>query len=110
MYFDVLAAGTATPVLTPASSVKDVHHTALPIEEAKDDTNVRMPCFNVVELLDWEIALQLDPDSADKSDFDWWSKYYYSIGDERRTQKQYVKGNYDKMVIYEGELEDKFNR
>ncbi len=54
--------------------------------------------------------MQLDPDSADKSDFDWWSKYYYSIGDDQKTQKDYVDKNHDSLVIYEGELEDKFNR
>ena len=53
---------------------------------------------------------QSDPDSRDKSDFDWWSKYYYSVGDARRTQKDYVNGGYDRMVIYPGELEEAFNR
>ena len=53
---------------------------------------------------------QTDPDSADKSDFDWWSKYYYSIGDERRTQKDYVAKGLDRFNVYPGELEDAFNR
>ena len=48
-------------------------------------------------------SLQSDPDNANKFDYDWWSKYYYSIGDDRRTQKDYV-------VVYPGELEDAFNR
>lgn len=52
---------------------------------------------------------QSDPDSRDKSDFDWWSKYYYSIGDARRTQKSYVERGYDRMVVYPGELEAAFN-
>ena len=56
------------------------------------------------------LSLQQDPDSAGKFEFDWWSKYYYSIGDERRTQKEYVEKGLDKMVIYPGELEDAFNR
>ena len=56
------------------------------------------------------LFLQSDPDSRDKSDFDWWSKYYYSIGDARRTQKSYVDQGYDRMVIYPGELEEAFNR
>jgi len=54
-------------------------------------------------------VLQLDPDS-DKSDFDWWSKYYYSIGDDRRTQVAYEEGNYDRLVLYDGALEDHFNK
>lgn len=54
--------------------------------------------------------IQSDPDSSrDKSDFDWWSKYYYSIGDTRRTQKSYVEKRYDRMVVYPGELEAAFN-
>ena len=53
--------------------------------------------------------IQSDPDSRDKSDFDWWSKYYYSIGDARRTQKSYVEKGYDRMVVYPGELEAAFN-
>jgi len=56
------------------------------------------------------LCWQLDPESADKSDFDWWSKYYCSIGDDQKTQKAYVEGNHDMMVVYEGELEDNFNR
>ena len=55
------------------------------------------------------LTSQSDPDSRDKSDFDWWSKYYYSIGDTRRTQKSYVEKGYDRMVIYPGELETAFN-
>lgn len=55
-------------------------------------------------------TLQSDPDNVDKFDYDWWSKYYYSIGDERRTQKDYVAKNLDRVVIYPGELEDAFNR
>ena len=55
------------------------------------------------------LTLQSDPDSRDKSDFDWWSKYYYSIGDARRTQTSYVENGYDHMMIYPGELEAAFN-
>ena len=53
---------------------------------------------------------QTDPDSAEKFTYDWWSKYYYSIKDERRTQKDYVAKNFDRMVIYPRELEDAFNK
>lgn len=53
---------------------------------------------------------QEDPDSAGKFDFDWWSKYYYSIGDDRRTQKEYVEKGYDRLVVYPTELEESFNR
>lgn len=64
---------------------------------------------NVFHLLS-NSHVQSDPDSRDKSDFDWWSKYYYSIGDARRTQKSYVEQGYDRMVLYPGELEEAFNR
>ena len=53
--------------------------------------------------------IQSDHDSKDKSDFDWWSKYYYSIGDTRRTQKGYVDQGYDGMAVYNSELEEAFN-
>ena len=53
--------------------------------------------------------IQSDPDSEEKSKFDWWSKYYYSIGDTRKTQKGYVDQGYDGMAVYNGELEEAFN-
>ncbi len=53
---------------------------------------------------------QTDPDSKETSDFDWWSKYYYSCGDERRTQAEYVEQGADKLVVYPTELEEAFNR
>ena len=56
-----------------------------------------------------KFILQSDPDSREKSDFDWWSKYYYSIGDARKTQKSYVDQGYDSMAVYNGELEEAFN-
>ena len=43
--------------------------------------------------------LQSDPDSQKKVEFDWWSKYYYSIDDPRRTQQEYVDQGYDKMKV-----------
>ncbi len=51
---------------------------------------------------------QTDPEET--SDFDWWSKYYYSCGDERRTQSEYVEQGADKLVVYPTELEEAFNR
>ena len=33
-------------------------------------------------------------------EFDWWSKYYYSVDDERRTQPEYVDEGYDKMMVH----------
>ena len=42
---------------------------------------------------------QSDPDSQKKSDFDWWTKYYYAVDDERRTQKEYVDAGYDSMMV-----------
>ena len=49
-----------------------------------------------------------DADTGDKPHFDWWSKYYCSIGDDKRTQKDYVDQGYDRMVVYPCELEDVF--
>ena len=43
--------------------------------------------------------LQSDPDSQKKVEFDWWSKYYYSIDDPRRTQQEYIDEGYDKMKV-----------
>ena len=68
---------------------------------------------------------QSDPDSQKKSDYDWWTKYYYAIGDERRTQREYVETGYDSLTVrttcvthslspllqvYHTELEESFNR
>ena len=44
-------------------------------------------------------CLQSDPDNQKKVEFDWWSKYYYSIDDQRRTQQEYVDQGYDKMKV-----------
>ena len=54
--------------------------------------------------------MQSDPDSVEKFDFDWWSKYYCSVGDERRTQNDYRDGGYDTVVVYNHELEEQFDR
>ena len=42
------------------------------------------------------------------SDFDWWSRYYATIGDERRSSGFELKG-YEKMTYYNGELEKWFD-
>ena len=38
------------------------------------------------------------------SDFDWWSRYYATIGDERRSSG-FESNGYEKMTYYKGELE-----
>ena len=38
---------------------------------------------------------EMDPDNASISSFDWWSKYYYSIDDKLRTEKDYVDKGHD---------------
>ena len=43
--------------------------------------------------------MQMDPDNASISSFDWWSKYYYSIDDKLRTEKDYVDKGHDKMTV-----------
>ena len=45
--------------------------------------------------------LQSDPDNQQKIEFDWWSKYYYSLDDPRRTQQEYVDKGYDKLQVRE---------
>ena len=45
------------------------------------------------------LPTQSDPDNQQKIEFDWWSKYYYSIDDTRRTQTEYVDQGYDKMKV-----------
>ena len=42
---------------------------------------------------------QTDPDSNSISSFDWWSKYYYSIGDKSRTEQEYVDKGHDKFIV-----------
>jgi hypothetical protein len=54
-------------------------------------------------------TLDTDPDNKKDVKFDWWSKYYASIKDEQRTQKEYLDEHQDFMTVYEGELEDKFD-
>ena len=47
------------------------------------------------------LALQLDPDSKAITSFDWWTKYYYSIGDEAHTEpdQMYRAKGHDKLVV-----------
>eukprot|EP00731_Ephydatia_muelleri_P020356 Em0013g83a len=39
-----------------------------------------------------------DPDASKGSGFDWWTKYYYSMGDDQRTQEEYVQEGHDRMM------------
>ena len=57
------------------------------------------------------ILLQSDPDGLEKSDYDWWSKYYYSTGNAKRIEEQrsYIEKGYDRLKIYPRELEAAFN-
>lgn len=50
-----------------------------------------------------------DPDRRNKY-FDWWSKYYCSIEEPKRSQKEYTELGYDHVVVYPGELEEAFNK
>ena len=43
--------------------------------------------------------LQTDPDNKKDVKFDWWSKYYASIKDEKRTQREYVDEGHDMMTV-----------
>ena len=107
----------STPTPTPAPSLRDLDVTNQ-IEEGTDDITVKTNQNNFQPNLDDLLCLapppppppQSDPDNADKFDYDWWSKYYYSIDDERRTQKLYVEKNLDRVKVYPGELEEAFNR
>lgn len=40
----------------------------------------------------------MDPDSKG-SDFDWWSKYYASNGDEIRIQTEYIDAHHDTLQV-----------
>jgi len=43
----------------------------------------------------------LDPDSKG-SDFDWWSKYYASTGDETLIQTEYIDAHHDTLQVGTG--------
>ena len=52
-----------------------------------------------VKVLPNAVSVQTDPDNQKAPEFDWWSKYYYSIKDERRTQQNYVDQGHDALVV-----------
>ncbi|CAI8014042.1 Myoferlin [Geodia barretti] len=85
-----LAVAVAHKVATPTPSIYEGEVTVV-VEDVKE-------------------ALDSDPDSQKKVEFDWWSKYYYSIDDPRRTQQEYIDEGYDKMKIYPNDLEESFNK
>ena len=76
-----------TPPLEGAAGLNDI---AKPIVVRVFVTRCHMIC-----------RLQADPDASKGSGFDWWTKYYYSIGDDQRTQEEYVQEGHDKMVVGE---------
>lgn len=57
---------------------------------------------------DEALIVGADPDVTKDSDFDWWSKFYASIGDEQRRQPEYEEEGNDKMVVYGNPLETFF--
>ena len=56
-------------------------------------------CDQFSYLIEFLSDCQTDPDHSKKSEFDWWSKYYYSCHDERRTQAEYVNAGHDKLMV-----------
>ena len=53
--------------------------------------------------------LQQDHTDEGKILCDWWSKYYYSLGkDKKKVQPDYISTHKDKIVIYPNELERNF--
>ena len=55
--------------------------------------------------------LQGDYDTKYSSDYDWWTKYYSSIGETSKVQLGYVEEGHDHLKVYgrELELEESFN-
>ena len=45
----------------------------------------------------------------DELKYDWWSKYYASVGEDSKVQEGYVEESQDKLVEYKHELEKSFN-
>lgn len=99
----------STPTQTPTPSLKEGEVAVQIDEDIETAIDVSFIEHNN-DLLKVCNVYQSDPDNKEKSDFDWWSKYYYSVEDERRTQKDYVDQGHDKMVVYQKELEEVFNR
>ena len=107
-----LAVDTAHKVSTPTASsyfegvsskfaknVKDILGVSLFVGVVCTyDTHTLFAPFSLIHLLH-VLQLHSDPDDQEQIEFDWWSKYYYSIGDERRTQPQYQEKGYDKMKV-----------
>ena len=62
----------------------------------------QMKLVSYCMLLRNAISVQTDPDNEKVPEFDWWSKYYYSIKDERRTQQEYVDQGHDELVVSTG--------
>jgi len=52
-----------------------------------------------IRMEDEALIVGADPDVTKDSDFDWWSKFYASIGDEQRRQPEYEEEGNDKMVV-----------
>jgi hypothetical protein len=72
-----------------------------PIPEGKPDEVA-------IRVEDQALLAGADPDVKKDSEFDWWSKFYLSAGDEQRMQLDYGQAGYDKLVVYDSELEDYF--
>ena len=91
------------PTITPVPSTKDGapgkqdgHPDEVPAvgilpEPAVDEVAIKME--------DEALIAGADPDVTKDSDFDWWSKFYASIGDEQRRQPEYEEEGNDKMVV-----------
>ena len=52
-----------------------------------------------IKMEDEALIVGADPDVTKDSDFDWWSKFYASIGDEQCRQPEYEEEGNDKMVV-----------
>ena len=52
-----------------------------------------------IKMEDEALIVGADPDVKKDSDFDWWSKFYASVGDEQRRQPEYEEEGNDKMVV-----------
>ena len=53
--------------------------------------------------------MQDDPDTKYSSDYDWWTKYYYSIGETSKIQPGYAEEGHDRLEVYDCELEESYN-
>ena len=48
--------------------------------------------------------------SDDDDYYDWWSKYYHSLGVKDKVQKGYDETQLTKLIIYKQELEKTYNK